>query len=162
MNPRETDNRPIIAAYVMGGTALGAAEPLLAQLLDAAGWGGPVALLLALPLAFPTLVVLLSLSRPRTTTICFGTFLAAAAWLAANLIARSGRPLALALPLALLVWPITAFLAILLASARGRRNGHVCRACGYALTGLRDPRCPECGTPFDPPAADHSDAGRVP
>lgn len=25
-----------------------------------------------------------------------------------------------------------------------------CRRCGYLLYGLPDPRCPECGTPFDP------------
>ena len=25
-----------------------------------------------------------------------------------------------------------------------------CTACGYALTGLLDARCPECGRPFDP------------
>lgn len=25
-----------------------------------------------------------------------------------------------------------------------------CQRCGYNLTGLRDPRYPECGTPFDP------------
>ena len=25
----------------------------------------------------------------------------------------------------------------------------LCRHCGYRLFGLRDPRCPECGTPFD-------------
>ena len=25
-----------------------------------------------------------------------------------------------------------------------------CRQCGYDLQGLVDPRCPECGTPFDP------------
>ncbi len=25
-----------------------------------------------------------------------------------------------------------------------------CVKCGYNLTGLNDPRCPECGTPFDP------------
>jgi hypothetical protein len=25
-----------------------------------------------------------------------------------------------------------------------------CGRCGYCLRGLRDPRCPECGTPFDP------------
>lgn len=25
-----------------------------------------------------------------------------------------------------------------------------CRHCGYALTGLREPSCPECATPFDP------------
>src|SRR3954471_21470452 len=25
-----------------------------------------------------------------------------------------------------------------------------CRGCGYALRGLSDHRCPECGRPFDP------------
>jgi hypothetical protein len=29
------------------------------------------------------------------------------------------------------------------------RPGH-CPACGYELRGLTEPRCPECGTPFDP------------
>ena len=26
----------------------------------------------------------------------------------------------------------------------------VCKGCGYPLTGLPGPRCPECGVPFDP------------
>ncbi len=26
----------------------------------------------------------------------------------------------------------------------------ICRRCGYDLTGLTEPRCPECGTPFEP------------
>ena len=30
-----------------------------------------------------------------------------------------------------------------------RRKG-VCRRCGYALRGLPETRCPECGTPFEP------------
>jgi hypothetical protein len=29
-------------------------------------------------------------------------------------------------------------------------NGACCAACGYSLHGLPQPRCPECGTPFDP------------
>ena len=31
----------------------------------------------------------------------------------------------------------------------------VCLHCGYSLTGLSEPRCPECGTSFDP----HESAG---
>ncbi len=30
------------------------------------------------------------------------------------------------------------------------RRAFTCRQCGYALRGLSDPRCPECGTAFDP------------
>jgi hypothetical protein len=30
-----------------------------------------------------------------------------------------------------------------------QRRDTVCRKCGYNLTGLTEPRCPECGTPFD-------------
>jgi hypothetical protein len=33
---------------------------------------------------------------------------------------------------------------------RSRRRGQRCVACGYSLTGLADPRCPECGTPVSP------------
>ena len=29
-----------------------------------------------------------------------------------------------------------------------RNDGAVCGECGYNLTGLAEPRCPECGTPF--------------
>lgn len=46
-----------------------------------------------------------------------------------------------------LLWPLIAFV-------RGPYRRSVrpsigrCITCGYNLTGLRDPRCPECGTPF--------------
>lgn len=30
------------------------------------------------------------------------------------------------------------------------RRAFTCRRCGYDLQGLPEPRCPECGTPFDP------------
>ena len=32
---------------------------------------------------------------------------------------------------------------------RFRRDLGVCTKCAYSLHGLTDPRCPECGTPFD-------------
>jgi hypothetical protein len=31
-----------------------------------------------------------------------------------------------------------------------RKRKPVCMRCGYSLRGLTLPRCPECGTPFDP------------
>lgn len=33
---------------------------------------------------------------------------------------------------------------------RIRRTRGLCAKCGYSLRGLLEPRCPECGTPFDP------------
>jgi hypothetical protein len=33
---------------------------------------------------------------------------------------------------------------------RRRRRRGKCIACGYSLRGLPEPRCPECGRPFDP------------
>ena len=31
-----------------------------------------------------------------------------------------------------------------------RHLPELCARCGYCLVGLPEPRCPECGTPFDP------------
>ncbi len=37
------------------------------------------------------------------------------------------------------------------ANRNWQKLGHpLCANCGYDLVGLTDPRCPECGTPFDP------------
>ena len=35
----------------------------------------------------------------------------------------------------------------------GEREG-LCESCGYVLYGLTEPRCPECGTVFDPAILD--------
>ena len=48
--------------------------------------------------------------------------------------------------LALLVIPLFLLRRRLFAS--GRRTG-ACRRCDYDLQGLTEPRCPECGTPFE-------------
>jgi hypothetical protein len=34
-----------------------------------------------------------------------------------------------------------------------RPEGPRCQKCGYLLIGLPEPRCPECGTPFEKPEA---------
>lgn len=43
-------------------------------------------------------------------------------------------------------------------SRRRRRNG-LCLNCGYNLTGLPEPRCPECGTKFVPRVPRQEEAG---
>ncbi len=51
----------------------------------------------------------------------------------------------------LMLSPITEFLRGPLHRRRRRRRG-LCIHCGYNLTGLIEPRCPECGQPFARPA----------
>lgn len=46
----------------------------------------------------------------------------------------------------LAVWPCVAFLRGPVRRYARRRHGR-CVRCGYLLTGLPEPRCPECGTP---------------
>jgi hypothetical protein len=52
------------------------------------------------------------------------------------------------------LWPlllVAAYLAIRevrRVSLQRRRRGH-CKNCGYDLQGLPEPRCPECGSPFE-------------
>ena len=47
----------------------------------------------------------------------------------------------------LATYPAIVFLRRPILRERRRRLG-LCMACGYSLRGLREPRCPECGTPF--------------
>jgi hypothetical protein len=39
-----------------------------------------------------------------------------------------------------------------------KRDESVCQRCGYSLRGLPQPRCPECGEPFEPPEGGGADA----
>jgi hypothetical protein len=58
------------------------------------------------------------------------------------------------------IWADAVFLAVVLplslvgcylgAKRRPFLEPGLCRMCGYPLHGLAGPRCPECGTPFDP------------
>ena len=51
-------------------------------------------------------------------------------------------------------WPIIAFLRGPYRRAARRGKG-LCLECGYNLTGLVEPRCPECGIPTCPDKVDH-------
>ena len=48
----------------------------------------------------------------------------------------------------LAAYPTIALIRGLLRRRRRRKRG-LCRSCGYDLTGLPEPKCPECGTAFD-------------
>lgn len=50
--------------------------------------------------------------------------------------------------LALVSTPATIISLILYKKLTELRSG-TCRTCSYALRGLTEPRCPECGTPFE-------------
>jgi hypothetical protein len=66
----------------------------------------------------------------------------------------SGAPVLYSTIAAIALWGGAALLAAMeyrLCSRLLRRNdGSRCRRCGYSLTGLTEPRCPECGQPFEP------------
>ncbi len=50
--------------------------------------------------------------------------------------------------LAVAVGSVTSLGAFYLLMHRAETSGGHCRQCGYNLAGLREERCPECGTPF--------------
>jgi hypothetical protein len=59
------------------------------------------------------------------------------------------------IPLGVLVG-IGAFVASLISLTKAPSG--CCAKCGYDLRGLPEPRCPECGTPFDPKAVPSHEA----
>jgi hypothetical protein len=56
----------------------------------------------------------------------------------------------LSVPVTFLVWGFVSLFGWRVARKHMRRLGGQCVRCGYALRGLTEPRCPECGTPFNP------------
>ena len=51
---------------------------------------------------------------------------------------------------AFLAGPFVASVLTHVLTPREKQDGYTrCGKCGYILTGLPEPRCPECGTPFD-------------
>ena len=45
---------------------------------------------------------------------------------------------------------VTQTIVIVVTWLRPEKKSHICQNCEYNLTGLTVPRCPECGTRFDP------------
>ncbi len=54
------------------------------------------------------------------------------------------------------MYVLTTFPCVLMATINAPRvvDPWVCATCGYLLYGLTEPRCPECGAPFDPSLLD--------
>lgn len=106
---------------------------LRALLVLAGGWLvlGPLLLLLLL---YVILIVPLEMINPYQVN---QTISSAAAWI-----------ILLGIPLSLIVWLLFAITRRCL--RRLSADPRFCVVCGYNLAYLPKPRCPECGTPFDP------------
>lgn len=64
------------------------------------------------------------------------------------------------LPVACVVALAAGTIAVAWSSVRSIPRGY-CAQCGYSLKGLTEPRCPECGTPFNPESGSSAPESRA-
>ena len=152
----------VLLVYVIAGAAIGLAVPALkATAANAFGRSG-LGVAYVVNVAMPLLVVVLAAAYPRLWVALLGTLLATAAFLGTTGILAPGRgwPLIVArriqpvLLLACIAYHVLAVITVLAVNPQRRVGRPVdplrCAKCGYPLTGLTEPRCPECFTAFDP------------
>lgn len=162
INP--ADELRILASYAAFGFVLGAADPAFRWLAGATLQNERIGTWINIGILLPAAAIALAVRFPRTRTILLGTA-ALAALATVAMLAFNG----LFVPQLSTKWLVVGVLSVmeiaspfyLVAAAvagavarRWRRVGECpmgeCPECGYALHGLGEPRCPECGTPFDP------------
>lgn len=159
--------RWIVASYAIGGLALGLGDPLFRGIAGRALGNVTAGTWCNIVIAMTLLNVFLAAVHPRFRVVLAGALASAVAFVVGIAIAHGaiGKqwPLWTLLKEALLVMGIAAAIYTLLgvattrAVSRWRRVGlrepGRCERCGYLLRGLPEPRCPECGEPFDPLSA---------
>jgi hypothetical protein len=75
-----------------------------------------------------------------------------------------GTFFSLMIGITMIFWTFGPGVVLLFFSVRGRHEhpAGICARCGYDLRGLTEPRCPECGTPFEKADAQEPETGKSP
>ena len=156
-----------VASYAFGGLALGLGDPLFRGLAGRVTGNTTAGTWCNVAIAMSLLNVLLAAAHPRFRVVLAGAVVSAVTFVVGIAIAHVaiGRQWSLwwLLQDALQVMGFATVIYTLLGVAtmrfvsRWRRVGGAepgrCEHCGYLLRGLPEPRCPECGEPFDPLSA---------
>jgi len=154
--------RAVVALAAAAGTAVGTLDPVLRQTAGLLGLAPHAGTWAAVFLLVPWSA---GLARwyPRRPVVVGATLLAAGAYALSVTVAYGVLLRSWALPavardassVMLVAAPIYLLVAHLtLLTVRSRRTVGFdprtrCQGCGYLLTGLTEPRCPECGRAFD-------------
>ena len=105
--------------------------------------------LFPLTLAIPYFVWLFAQSLAGVQSTSFGIWSGKPSWLMSPLVTYAGS--VLWIPVILALATTNAIVAIRrLRGLATLEEGSLCHRCGYNLTGLTEPRCPECFKEFDP------------
>lgn len=159
MSDKATERRQFIAFLILTGLAFLALLILVTQAVSLVPRRPEIWHLL---MVFPVLLCAVGASKVRTPFAyrwrALSGFLQALLFLQYVLPARVGFHNPIVLTAKAVVWVLgytivfTSITAAVLwaRSIRYQEVARECAQCGYSLRGLRTPRCPECGSPFDP------------
>lgn len=160
--------RAVLITYVLSGATIGLCLPLMKNYAASHFGRSGLAVFAVINIVLPSIVVGLAALYPRLSVAVGGTFMATMAFLLAAGMGPTmiTPPYVRSLfqtigPVGTVAFGIYHILAAgtVFAVTPWRRVGsppdpRACRHCGYILTGLKEPRCPECAKPFEP--AQHS------
>ena len=162
----------MVAAYAMGGVAVGlASEPLnrlLAMVISSSGRRVDFGIMIAVNALFPAAIIALAVWHPRLWTIWLGSAVFFLAFTAARVGLRQPQfwlwtpqhflnilnPIVIAAALAsACLGSVAAFVVRPFRRVGVRFAPDQCQSCGYPVAGSEADRCPECGAAFKPDAA---------